>query len=201
MSEPTAGPQGSNQNEGAPSSELLRVRGGGLTAAQVAEATGCDPVRVGKNWPIIQAAAEKAGLTDVLSQIAIAATVAVETGTFEPIRERMANPSRQPELAARQAHYAPYIGRGYVQITWLRNYQFYGSKLGIDLEHNPDLAMDPHVAADILVKYFQENGVDKAAWACNWRKVRLLVNGGYTAFDTFMGHVARMMDLLEVPDA
>lgn len=202
MSEPTAGPQGSNQNEGAPSPELLRVRGGGLTAAQVAEATGCDPVRVGKNWPIIQAAAAKRGMVDALVQIAIAATVAVETaGTFEPIRERMANPIRQPEMAVRQAHYAPYVGRGYVQITWLRNYEIHGKKLGLDLVGNPDLALDPHVAADILADYFKDNGVDKAALTCGWRKVRLLVNGGYNHFDIFMGHVARMMDLLEIPDA
>lgn len=201
MSEPTTGPQGSNQNEEAPSSDLLRVRGGGLTAEQIAEATGCDPVRVGKNWPIIKAAAEKAGMVDALVQIAIAATVAVETGTFEPIRERMANPTRQPELAARQAHYAPYVGRGYVQITWKRNYEIYGRKLGIGLVGTPDLAMDPHVAADILVEFFKDNGVDKAALACNWRKVRMLVNGGYNGFDAFMGHVSRLMDLLEIPDA
>ena len=43
-------------------------------------------------------------------------------------------------------------GRGYVQITGRANYQKAGQKLKIDLVNNPDLALDPRIAADILVR-------------------------------------------------
>lgn len=44
-----------------------------------------------------------------------------------------------------------YYGRGYIQITWLSNYIKLGKLLGIDLVNDPDLALDPVVAAKILV--------------------------------------------------
>lgn len=44
-----------------------------------------------------------------------------------------------------------YRGRGYVQITGLRNYLLATAKLGIDLVGNPDRALEPAVAAMILI--------------------------------------------------
>lgn len=43
-----------------------------------------------------------------------------------------------------------YCGRGYVQLTWKCNYQLAKDKLGIDLITDPDKAMDPKVAANIM---------------------------------------------------
>jgi predicted chitinase len=43
-----------------------------------------------------------------------------------------------------------YRGRGYVQITGRRNYEFAGKKLGVDLGSNPDLALDREIARKIL---------------------------------------------------
>lgn len=41
-------------------------------------------------------------------------------------------------------------GRGYVQLTGHRNYVYAGQQLGIDLRGNPELATDPHIAAQIM---------------------------------------------------
>lgn len=41
--------------------------------------------------------------------------------------------------------YWPYIGRGYVQLTWKNNYQKYG------IVDNPEMALDPNIAASIMV--------------------------------------------------
>lgn len=49
-----------------------------------------------------------------------------------------------------------YFGRGFVQLTWPDNYKLAGQKLGIDLYNNPDLALDPKVAAKILVRGMME---------------------------------------------
>ena len=47
-----------------------------------------------------------------------------------------------------------YYGRGFVQLTHWVNYKFAGEQLGIDLLHNPNLALDAKYAAEILVKGF-----------------------------------------------
>jgi len=46
--------------------------------------------------------------------------------------------------------YYPYIGRGYVQLTWKANYQTFSELLGVDLVNEPDLAKDPETAWKIL---------------------------------------------------
>lgn len=47
--------------------------------------------------------------------------------------------------------YYPYYGRGFVQLTWKSNYDKAGKRLGIDLLSDPDLALNPLYAADIMV--------------------------------------------------
>jgi len=92
--------------------------------------------------------------------------------TMQPVRETLARSERQAiarlrkwarKLPARRRKtvlaYAKvhadtghaYFGRGYVQITWRRNYRRLGLRLGIDLERNPELAMQPEIAARILI--------------------------------------------------
>jgi hypothetical protein len=43
-----------------------------------------------------------------------------------------------------------YYGRGYVQLTWLSNYEKMSPVCGVDLVANPDLALRPDLAAKIL---------------------------------------------------
>lgn len=52
---------------------------------------------------------------------------------------------------AKNLRYYPWHGRGYVQLTWERNYLNAGQKLDRDLTTNPDAVMQPQVAAEILV--------------------------------------------------
>lgn len=51
---------------------------------------------------------------------------------------------------------ARYCGRGYVQLTWKTNYAKASRELGIDLVKNPDLALDPDIAGDIMVKGMEQ---------------------------------------------
>lgn len=51
--------------------------------------------------------------------------------------------------------YYPYYGRGYVQLTWKRNYEFYGLLLERDLLTQPEQALDPMVSLFILVHGFK----------------------------------------------
>ena len=45
-----------------------------------------------------------------------------------------------------------WLGRGYVQLTHKANYAKAGAKLGVDLVGNPDIAMQPTVAALVLAR-------------------------------------------------
>ena len=83
----------------------------------------------------------------------IFATTFHETAhTFEPVREAywMSEAWRKKNF-----RYYPYYGRGYVQITWKANYQYYANLLGLDLVNNPDITMQPQVAFLILTHGFK----------------------------------------------
>ena len=45
-----------------------------------------------------------------------------------------------------------YYGRGHVQLTWYENYEKMGKILGVDLLHNPELALDPVISVRILIE-------------------------------------------------
>src|SRR5262245_51518819 len=78
------------------------------------------------------------------------ATAKWETnGTMQPVREAywLSEDWRRKHL-----RYYPYYGRGYVQLTWKKNYQreSKGDRTGIDLVTNPDVALRPDIAAQVL---------------------------------------------------
>lgn len=97
-----------------------------------------------------------------LKQVAyLLATIKHETAnTFEAIRERRADPNRQPGVAAQQARYfdTGFFGRGFVQLTHEDNYRRLGQRIGVgnQLVQNPDLALRPDIAAQIALTGSQE---------------------------------------------
>lgn len=67
--------------------------------------------------------------------------------TFKPVREAFWEPSGWRKKNLR---YYPYYGRGYVQLTWKRNYSYYGDILGVDMVADPDLALRPDIALFVI---------------------------------------------------
>jgi putative chitinase len=77
-----------------------------------------------------------------------------------------------------------YYGRGFVQLTWRKNYERAGNELGVDLVHHPELACDLAIATKILIHgmtagwftgaeledYFNDQRED-------WINARRIVNG------------------------
>jgi len=160
---------------------------------------GASTSGVGLYWPLIVAGLREFEIDSPLVQVAAAATVAVECGlAFAPLKEKHADPLRQPSLWKLQERYYPstYFGRGFIQLTWRGNYQSVGDKLGVDLVSTPDLAMNPTVAARALALYFRDNGVAEAANRQDWRAVRRLVNGGYIGWDTFNRYVCALLEVV-----
>ncbi|WP_375495594.1 peptidoglycan DD-metalloendopeptidase family protein, partial [uncultured Nostoc sp.] len=152
--------------------------------------------------PHIVNALREVGIYDRLTLIATIATIAVESGSFEPIHEygnatyfskydgRIDLGNTQPGDGAK------YHGRGFIQLTGRANYRSYGAKLGVDLENNPDLALDPVISARILAAYFVECGIQIAARQENWEAVRRGVNGGLNGWNTFIVVVNQAKQLI-----
>lgn len=168
-----------------------------LTPSQISTATRCPQANVEAVWPLIVAALEEQGIRSDLVEVAVAATVAVETGVFLPIRERRAS-TMQMQLRELQDRYwsSGYYGRGFVQLTWEKNYVATGKALGVDLAQNPDKALEPSIAARALAHFFASHRIHVAADLHDWRAVRRLVNGGYHGWDPFNQIVCALLEVL-----
>lgn len=154
---------------------------------------------VAANWPLIQAAIEKQGIDSIPCRIAAIATVAVETGTFTPVKERggPAYFTKQYEGRADLGNTQPgdgalFRGRGYIQITGRANYTNYGHAIGVDLAANPDLALDPAIAAHVLALYFRQRNIFRLAEVARWESVRRRVNGGLNNWARFLEYVTSL---------
>jgi len=64
---------------------------------------------------------------------------------------------------------------------------------GVDLMRNPEQALNPYIAAKILALYFKTHHIVEAAQAEDWRRVRLLVNGGLNNYARFLSIVQRLL--------
>lgn len=172
------------------------------SAETIARILGSPPENVEANWPSVYAVLAAYGMADPPVQVAALATIGVEARVFEPIEEygggyeyegRLDLGNTQPGDGHR------YMGRGYIQLTGRANYRAYGSTLGIDLEGNPDLALDPVVAAQVFAVYFRDHrtsggyGIPDAARAGDWYSVRVLVNGGLNGWGAFSANVQGLL--------
>lgn len=89
----------------------------------------------------IMQAAESYGLHNPMMLSYILGTAEWETGYFKHMKE----------IRGEKRPYAPYYGRGYVQLTHRTNYEKFSKILGVDLVNNPDLAVDKRHASTIIV--------------------------------------------------
>lgn len=114
----------------------------------------------------------------------ILATVKHETaGRFTPLKEFGRGRGRRYGIRDRKTGHV-YYGRGYVQLTWKRNYKVMGDKLGIDLVNNPDLACHPDVAYDIMILGMKEGLFTKKKLSdyindkkVDYKNARRIING------------------------
>lgn len=89
----------------------------------------------------------------------VLATAYHETGYAETVNgERVINRDMLPikERGSvsylRSKKYYPYIGYGYVQLTWEDNFRRVGKLIGVDLIKNPEKALEKDIASEILIK-------------------------------------------------
>lgn len=81
----------------------------------------------------------------------VLATAYWETArTMKPVREYGG------EKYLRSKKYYPYVGMGYVQLTWRANYKKASDELGVDFLADPRKLLKPQYAAEILVVGMKE---------------------------------------------
>lgn len=135
---------------------------------------------------------EASGLTDLRWAAYMLATMLAEVGpNMRPVREgfKSTDAAARGYVKARSYKYAEvvngqvYYGRGLVQLTWFANYQKMSKLIGVDLVKEPDLALRPDIATQIMFKgmtlgtftgkkladYFKEDTTD-------WVNARRIIN-------------------------
>jgi hypothetical protein len=172
-----------------------------FTAEQVASVLAAPLANVEANWPLLAAALDQWAIGDRPVAIAALATVGVETGAFLPIPEWASGDEYEGRVDL--GNVVPgdgrrYKGRGYIQLTGRANYRAYGHLIGVDLEGQPDLALDPATAGQIFAAYFVNHAIQwlpapeppqscaQLARLGEWRGVRLAVNGGTNGLARFL---------------
>jgi putative chitinase len=122
----------------------------------------------------------------------ILATIYHETAaTMQPIAEYGKGAGK--EYGEPAGPYAQcYYGRGYVQLTWWDNYKRQDQKLGLQhaLEQRADLALDPAVAKEIIIRGMVDGdftgkclGEFFTAELTDWYEARTIVNAHDRASD------------------
>ncbi|MGK8699656.1 glycoside hydrolase family 19 protein, partial [Brucella anthropi] len=101
-------------------------------------------MHLGDTRLLIEAGRERGLLRNQMAYVL--ATAYHETAhTMKPVNEMGG------EKYLRAKKYWPFIGRGYVQITWRSNYERASKKLGVDFVKKPELLLKPEYAAPIII--------------------------------------------------
>lgn len=169
-----------------------------LTAEQIASATRIPLKNVQENWPALERALADAGLTDRNTALALIAISARESA-MTPITEFASGRAYEgrKDLGNTQPGDGPrYRGRGYIQLTGRANYRYYGAKIGVDLENNPELANRPDIAAKIVVAYWKDRKVPQKAAAGDWRAVNRAVAGNDNGYEIMMRNLQALQGQL-----
>jgi Chitinase class I len=162
------------------------------SAETIAAILGSPIESVRTQWPLVCAELAECGMGDRPALIAALATIRVETGRFWPIPEYASGDAYEGREDLGNTHPGDgrrYKGRGLIQLTGRANYRSYGQEIGVDLEGNPDLALDPAVSAKVFAIYFRDHHVADAAREGLWELSRRLVNGGLNGWDDYIGYV------------
>lgn len=170
-----------------------------------------DPHVVEENFRYVIAALDSYNLTDLDMLCMALATIRVEVGNFQPITEYISkyntapggNPYGLYDFRADLGHERKgdgnmFKGRGYIQLTGRANYERIGKIIGVNLTKNPEVALEPKIAAKILACYLKqaEIPIRNALRVNDLRAARRLVNGGYHGLEVFQQTYKRAHVLL-----
>ena len=145
---------------------------------------------------LVTKAARAGGITDPVELAAFLAQVAVETGDFSTIKERgnrkyierMYDRKYNPQGAKGIGNTKigdgwRFRGRGFLQITGRYNYSAASKAIGVNLVKNPELLMQPEIAAKASVWYWKWRVRPNVTDFNDTAKITELVQGGASHLD------------------
>jgi putative chitinase len=158
------------------------------------------PTNVANNWPLVEAALDARSIYTPLCAVAAIVTISVETPWFRPIKLRARRcylenlyENRKDLGNDQPGDGVKFLGRGFIPIIGRRSYEYFGKQIGMDLAGNPDLALDPAIAAAILAVSFKDRGVHRSANQQNWEMVRRRMNPAANAWTRFFDAVSKLV--------
>jgi putative chitinase len=158
------------------------------------------------NWPLVEAALDRHGVFSNLTAVAAIATIAVESGTFGAAKEKggptyLTNvyESRKDLGNDQPGDGVKFRGRGFIPIVGRREYEHFGAEIGRDLVADPDIALDPAIAAELLAIYFKQRDVRVHADQQNWEMVRRRVDRHFGGWPRFIDVVTKLVSALKNP--
>lgn len=154
------------------------------------------------HWPLVQEALAALKILDAPTEAAAIATIGAESYLFAPEKEQGSEAyfRRMYEFKRALGNTEPgdgarFCGRGFIPVRGRSEYARFGKLAGVDLVENPDLALDPAVAARILAYDFMLKAVPKAAAEGDWVKVHRLVRGDLSGWKRFNGILIPLLRL------
>jgi len=174
-----------------------------FTADAIATLLHAPRANVEAHWPLVIEALEALKILDPTMEVAAIATIGSASYLFAPEKEPGSEAyfRRMYEFDRSLGNVesgdgAKYCGRGYVPLLGRSEYARFGKLVGADLVEQPDLALDPAVAARVLAYALMLKGVPKAAAEDDWVKVRRLVHGDLSGWKRFNGILIPLLKLL-----
>lgn len=149
--------------------------------------------------PHLNKAMQEAGIVGKDRQAAFLAQLAHESGGLqymEEIASGAAYEGRADLGNTRPGDGVRYKGRGPIQLTGRANYRAAGKALGVDLEGNPELAAQPHVAFRIAAWYWQSRGLNQLADRGQFTTITQRINGGYNGLADRLAYYRRALNAL-----
>lgn len=173
-----------------------------ITPEEITNIIGSPIANTKKFWPLIIEELKRTNTNKTAFQVALLATIGVEAGLFKPVREFGPKSYfekyefRKDLGKLKKGDGYRYRGGGFIQLTGRGNYRACGRDIGVDLENHPDRIIEDDISIRVLIWYLTTHGIN--TWADRayrtddlwdeefcWRKIRKLVNGGYTHYAKF----------------
>ncbi|MHB5981213.1 glycoside hydrolase family 19 protein [Klebsiella pneumoniae] len=105
------------------------------------------------------------------------------------------------EIGGTRASYAPWYGRGLIQLTWQDVYTKYGAYVGEDFESDDaarnKIAQYPHCVRSAFWFYCVNKNVSKHAKSDDFNMVTALINGGFNGYNDRLKYFNRAVSVFK----
>ncbi|MGH9551451.1 MAG: hypothetical protein ACRD3W_18845, partial [Terriglobales bacterium] len=178
-----------------------RNRNSGLTISteQVAKVTGAPRRNVYLYWPLVRRELERKGNGGRKSLTVAIAVIAVDAPGFKPYLQpkNSVDMTRPTKGNSSIENFEPgdnikYRRRGLVPLVGRAEYSFFGTLTHFDLENDPDLALEPEVAAKIFATMFKIRFIHELAAKSRWETARIRLTGLSDCMDEYLAIIEKL---------